>query len=253
MITYKPGQKGFTLFELLVSLVIIATLWGFGLSVAPRLLTGVGPDALARRLAGSGQEARQMALLQQRPWELLLDLDEGVFYRSPLNAVHRRELRAAGLIRDESREQAEREERMAASREMRPGETRQEDLVSRRREELEEQQRPATDTLRVIREYDRLAFGHGEMDSDIHEVPIPDGVRIIQVWRQGGRLATEGRISLVFGPRGFVQPTAIWLENADSPGKGLYTVYFSGIIPPVVASGLLLPDDSGALVSADMP
>lgn len=224
-------QKGFTLIEILIALSIIGILWGVGLSVMPRLLSDSGPGSLARRLAGAGQEARQMALLQHRPWELLIDLDHGFFTRAPLGAVHKRELRAS-------------------DRDAQHGETREQDLVAQRREELGHQ---PMDTLRATRRYDSLAFTYDDKDSDLFVSAIPEEVKIIRIWKQGGYTATEGRVSLVFGPRGYIQPAVVWFEIADSPGKDRYTLYFSGIMPPEVVNGMLLPDNNGVLTPVELP
>ena len=239
-------SKGFTLFELLIVLAIVAILWGLGITSMPRLLSGSGPDSLARRLAGSGQEARQMAMLQQRPWEVLLDLDQGVYYRAPLGAVERRELRAFGEPGDGSIDPASR------SGLRRQGEKKEEDLIASRQEELG---REAYDRhgLRTRREYDIRAFAHDDSEGDIFESAIPEEVKILQVWRQGGHSETSGRVRLVFGPRGFVQPTALWFEDAEQPGEGRHTLYFPGMLPPVVLRGIFLPDIDGALAPVDLP
>ncbi len=241
----KPGrcQKGFTLIELLIVLAIIGIFWGVGISAMPRLLSGPGPGSLARRLAGKGQEARQMALLQQRPWELLVDLDQGVFYRAPLGAVLERELRGSDARDTDSLDA------VLSSLDGRGGEISEQELISQRQDELEYQ---PLDTLRVTRRYDRLAFDYDDTDNDIFESTIPEEVRVIQIWKRGDHVETTGRVSLVFGPRGFIQPTTVWLEDADSPGKNMYTVYFYGVVPPVVVGGLSLPNDRGELMVVDM-
>ena len=242
-----PGS-GFTLFELLIALAIITVMWGIGISAMPRLLSGSGPDALARRLAGAGQEARQMAMLQQRPWELLLDLDQGLFYRAPLGAVSRRELRATDQLGDGSLDPATRGGSAFFDSDVRRGASGGQDLVALRRAELDHQ---PMHTLRVQRGYDRLAFTHDDTDSDIFESSIPEAVRIIQVWTNGGHVETGGRVSLVFGPRGFIQPTVLWFEAADRPGKDRYTLHFPGILPPVVLGGTFLPDENGVLTPVE--
>lgn len=241
-------QRGFTLFELLIALAIIGIFWGVGMSTKPRLLSSSGPGSLARRLAGVGQEARQMALLQQRPWEVLVDLDQGVFYHAPLGAVSERELRASDALGNGSLNPAGRDGGAFSSRDAQRRETSEQELISQRQEELRRQ----PDALRVTRRYDTLAFSYDDTGSDIFASAIPEEVKIIQIWKQGGRAETAGRVSLVFGPRGLVQPTTIWLENADSPGKDRYTLYFPGIVSPVVVGGIFLPDDSGVLAPAEL-
>lgn len=250
--TCKPKrcQKGFTLLEILIALAIIAIFWGVGISVTPRLLSSSEPETLARRLAGAGNDARHMAMSQQRPWELLFDLDQGVFYRAPLGAVSKRELRAASAFDDHSADPAGQGGKTFSSRDTQHGELKEQDLIALRREELEIQSSRA---LRVTRPYDILAFNYGDTDSDIVASAIPEGVRILEIRKQDEQMQTRGRISLVFGPRGFIRPAIIWLEDADSPGTNRYTVYFSGIMPPTVASGIFLPDDDGVLTPVDLP
>lgn len=246
-------NKGFTLFELLIVLAIVAVLWGFAITSMPRLLSGSGPDSLARRLAGAGQEARQMAMLQQRPWELLIDLDQGVFFRAPLGAVAKRELRDSDRVGDGSLDPAGRSGGILSARPTPSalrGENAQEAIIASRKEELDHQ---PLDSLRTAREYDRLAFAHDDTDSDIVEAAIPEEVRILQVWKRGGHTDSSGRVSLVFGPRGFIQPAAIWFEDAEEPGEGRHTLYFSGILPPRVLGGIFLPDDNGVLVPVELP
>ncbi len=242
-------RQGFTLIELLVALAIIGILWGLGMNVAPRILADSGPEELARNLAVAGQEARQMAMLQQRPWELLLDLEEGVYYRAPLGAVRRREMRLRDAIVGDGADPAEQSGNDLASQKARQGALTEQDLIALRRRELNSQ--PA-DTLRIQRRYDSMAFHYDATDSDIFEASMPHGARVLQVWREGNIVETQGRVSLVFGPRGFITPTVIWLEDAGS-GREIHTVYFSGIVPPVTARGMYLPDAWGELAPVDMP
>jgi prepilin-type N-terminal cleavage/methylation domain-containing protein len=242
-------QKGFTLLEMLIAFAIMGILWGIGISVAPRLLSGSGADSLARLLAGAGQEAKQMALLQQRPWELLIDLDRGVFYRAPLGAVIKRELRASGELGDGSLDPANRGGSAFSSLSARRGEIRGQDLIALRQQELNQQ---SSGALGATHRDDRPAFDDDDTDSDIFESIIPEEVTIVQIWKRGGLVETTGRVSLVFGPRGFIQPTAVWLEDANFPGRDRYTVYFSGILPPVVVGGTFLPDAGGVLTPVDL-
>jgi hypothetical protein len=180
---------------------------------------------------------------------LLIDLDQGVFYRAPLGAVDRRALRASGWLGDGSLNPATRGGSAFVGFGGQRGQSSGQDVVALRRAELEQH---SAGSLRIQRSYDSLAFSHEDADSDIVESRIPGGTRIIQIWRSGGHVETMGRVSLVFGPRGFIQPTAIWLENADQPGKGRHTVYFSGIAPPMVRAGIFLPDGDGALTPVEL-
>lgn len=76
----RRHRAGFTLIELIVVMVIMATVVGIAL---PRLVAWIGHGDLgaeARRLAGMIRYARYEAARQQRPFYLTLDLEQHAYW-----------------------------------------------------------------------------------------------------------------------------------------------------------------------------
>jgi prepilin-type N-terminal cleavage/methylation domain-containing protein len=86
MKTYRAGNlnkpAGFTLLELVVVMLIVATMLGLVLPGTSWFFMRSDLKTSSRRLAGVVAEARSQAMLERRVQELTMDLDNGVFWTS---------------------------------------------------------------------------------------------------------------------------------------------------------------------------
>ena len=86
MKTYRAGNlnkpAGFTLLELVVVMLIVATMLGLVLPGTSWFFMRSDLKTSSRRLAGVVAETRSQAMLERRVQELTMDLDNGVFWTS---------------------------------------------------------------------------------------------------------------------------------------------------------------------------
>lgn len=231
-----PAASGFSLFELLLVLAIIAVMSGLATSYMPRIMSGNDVADAARRLAGAGYEARHMAVLQQRPWELTMDQDTGAYTVGPVGVLAQLE--------------AEEDAPPAMSEEPSSSEGGLAVRARKLREDMKQQSSSKTQSLRTSRAWQAAdVFSKEEDAAFLTRHLLPEETRIVQVV-EGDKSITATRISIVFSARGGSLPTTIWLdagEESREDDSRRQTVYFPGLMAPEVARGFLLPNENGVL------
>ena len=230
------AQHGFSLFELLVVLAVVGVLAGYAMSGLPRILSGNAVGDAARRLAGAGNEARQMAILQQRPWELTLDLDTGEYSIGPAGVLARVE--AASDVPEPVTGGTD-------------GESGQARMAVRVQLAREKQKSAKQQTLKQDRLWQAAdAYTEAEDRAFLTRFVFPETVRVAQV-AEGDEVIEGTRISVFFSGRGYAKPTTIWLDEVEAvETEARHTVHFPGVMSPEVARGFVLPDDYGVLREA---
>lgn len=228
---------GFTLFEVLLALGIMGIMAGLAVGYMPRILSGQSVASAARQLAGAGSEARQMAMLQQRPWELVLDLESGAYSLGPLGVLAR--LEGTG--------------QSSATGMDGPDPARAEQSLALRARLAREQQKGGNAlTLKSQRQWSAAdAYSPDEDDALLTRRLLPEEVRVVRV-NEGKEPRAGSRVSLVFSARGASAPVTLWVDTAEDAAGAKHpherhTVWFPGLLPPEVARGFLLPDDEGQL------
>ncbi|MBW1982378.1 MAG: GspH/FimT family pseudopilin [Deltaproteobacteria bacterium] len=80
MIQHRDCCAGFTLIELTVVLLILTIALGLVLPEASSLIFRNSLQTSARRLAGAVSYARSQAMVEGRPWKLVVDLDNNSYW-----------------------------------------------------------------------------------------------------------------------------------------------------------------------------
>lgn len=197
--TPAKHARGFTLIELVVTLAIVMIVLTL-VTVAITNIRRADLKASSGMLSSSMRYLYNLAVINNRPYRLVLDLDEGLFWGEELETDDP----CARYLPEEG------------------------DEVADRKKERDEEQSADDEALEAGPSYQRTK------DNLLSERKLPRGIEITGVITSHHRAAQhEGRVAIHFFPGGYAERAYIWLgeqEDPDTAAEPTVTLDLDGLM-----------------------
>ncbi len=213
------GQRGFTLIELSVAIVIIImamTLIGFSIANIRK----ADLKASSGMMAGAMRYLYNLAIINNTPYRLVVDMDEGVFWGEELQQDD-----PCARFLPEGDPLAE-----ASDRE-KEAEKRGKDVEAEMPRGLDPRARATAKSVSYQAAKDNLLSAR----------ELPRGIRVTGVMttnHEGPR--EDGKVAIHFFPGGYAEPAYVWLgeeEDPDEPAEASVTLSLDSLMGRVTRHG----------------